>query len=428
MNKQIILKEYEHKNLDEINKSICDCQCKFSNEDLEKIEKYIDKIDYSSALKVTPSSIKAQSYVGVIKYKNIQIEILPKLISENDNNSEILNNLTFMLFYTKKLDIKTSNSAKLAKTSNPFLEVLIREYANSLFDSLKKLTPRNYIREEDNLNYLKGKLKFTENIRYNSINKTKFYCEYDEFSENFVLNQLFLYVANCLYNISKDSKNKSKLKLIIDYFCDIKLIRFDYYRCEKIKLTRSQQIFEKPFKLAKMFVENSSVDLSKNKFENITILWDMNKLFEEFIYQLIRKKLSYYNTTYQSQKILLKKSKRNTFVDIMVDNKIVIDTKYKKFEEFKDVSNSDIFQVTTYCLLHDKKQAVLLYPLYKKGQNPDLKDNLNLELNPYDIHFRTINLMYIDLKHEVQKGDNSQLINSLKSIIEEFSKDNNKSL
>ena len=144
------------------------------------LEKYLEKNKLSSALRVTPSGIKATSYVGVIKFKKIQIQILPKLISKNDNNDKILKNLLYMLSYTKKLDIKTSDSAKLAKNDNPFLEILIREYANSLFECLKRLTPKNYIREEDNLNYLKGKLLFTQNIKYNCANKAKFYCEFDQ--------------------------------------------------------------------------------------------------------------------------------------------------------------------------------------------------------------------------------------------------------
>ena len=247
---------------------------------LDLLEKYLEKNDLSSVLKVTVTGIKATSYVGVIKFKNTQIEILPKLIApmvgdgvaSDDERENILKNLLFMLSYTKNLDIKTSDCAKLAKDNNPFLEVLIREYANSLFECLKRLTPKNYIREEDNLNYLRGKLLFTQNLKYNIANNTKFYCEFDEFSENCVLNQLLYYVAACLYTISKNSKNKQLLKMITDYFCDIKLIKFDNYKCEKIKLTRQQKLFEKPFKLAKMFVEHSSVDLSKNKFENITLL------------------------------------------------------------------------------------------------------------------------------------------------------------
>ena len=83
-----------------------------------------------------------------------------------------------MLSYTKNLDIKANDHAKLSTLKNPFIEILIRVYAKSLFDCLKRLTPQKYVIHENNLNYLKGKIKFSENIRYNCANRAKFYCEY----------------------------------------------------------------------------------------------------------------------------------------------------------------------------------------------------------------------------------------------------------
>ncbi len=396
------------------------------------LEKYLEKNKLSSALKVTPSGIKATSYVGVIKFKKTQIEILPKLIAEEKSGREqILKNLLFMLSYTKNLDIKTSDSAKLAKDDNPFLEVLIREYANSLFECLKRLTPKNYIREEDNLNYLRGKLLFTNNIKYNIANKAKFYCEFDEFSENCILNQLFYYVSGCLYAISKNSKNKQILKMITDYFCDMKHIKFDSYKCEKIKLTRQQKLFEKPFKLAKMFVEHSSVDLSRNKFENITLLWDMNKLFEEFIYQVIRHKIPGVTVNPQKGKFLLKNSdnsaRRSTKADIVVEtndkkHKIIIDTKYKKLENFESVSSSDLYQVGMYCYLHDdynnddknsKIRTVLLYPQYP---NINYEEDFNYNTNEgYKLGIKSVDLMVEDMKKDLQ-GEN-RIVKKLKDII-----------
>lgn len=430
----VTLKEYEKKTVNDSKLQECI---------LAPLEKYLEKNNLTSALRITSNGIKARSYVGVIKFKNTQIEILPKLIAPIQNDEtlnekqkeeyrqNILRNLLFMLSYTKKLDIKTSDSAKLSKTSNPFLEVLIREYANSLFGCLKRLTPKNYVVEEDNLKFLKGKLKFSEHIKYNSVNQARFFCEYDEFSEDCILNQLFYYVSSALYSISKDNNNKKILKLILDYYSDIKLVRFDKYKSEKIILTRNQQLFEKPFKLAKMFIENSSVDLSKNCFENITLLWDMNKLFEEFIYQVIRRKLSdkLDKISAQRKKRLLsdgKNERRDTLVDIMLKtkekNEIVLDTKYKKFIEFDNISSADIYQVGMYCTLHDIKannsqeeipQAILLYPKYNNDEKPDITDYYlnaaNQDLR-YNIHFRTVNLMYLnletsmlDLSEELQK-------------------------
>lgn len=196
MTEPLVVKEYQ-----ELNEQNLDC-------DLDKLQSFLKCQNLEPALKITRQGIKTKSWVGVIKYKKMHLEILPKLICNKDDNIQILNNLLFMLSYTKKLNIKTSNVAKLSTSKNPFIEVLIREFAQSLFDSLKRFTPKKYVREEENLNYLKGKLKFNENIRYNSANQAKFYCEFDEFSENNLLNQLFLFVSTCLYNISNDSYNK----------------------------------------------------------------------------------------------------------------------------------------------------------------------------------------------------------------------------
>ena len=394
---------------------------------LDKLQAYLKCQKLESALKVTRHGIKTKSWVGVIKYKNLHLEILPKLISEDANNDKkiseeersiILKNLIFMLSYTKNLDIKTNDNAKLSTEKNPFIEILIREFATSLFEALKRLTPKRYVREEENLNYLKGKIKFSENIRYNCTNQAKFYCEYDEFSENNLLNQLFLFVSTCLYNISNNSYNKKTLKFIINYYSDISFVRFDKFKVRKIKLTRNQELFKKSFNLAKMFVEQTSVDLSKNKFENITLVWDMNKLFEEFIFELIKRKIPECSPIAQKTKRLLRstqETKRDTKVDILIQHpQIIIDTKYKKFTNFDDISSADIYQVTTYCLLHNYKRAILLYPQYDK-KAPDICDyQLNCAENNYHIDFCTVNLKNNDLKDkEVQNS----IISKLKSII-----------
>ena len=164
MAEPIVVKEYD--------------KMEISNCDLDKLQNYLKCNKLDSALKVTRHGIETTSWVGVIKYKNTHFQILPKLIytkeynedydekTKEETKSNILKNLIYMLSYTKKLDIKTSNETKLSTAKNPFIEILIREYAKSLFECLKRLTPKKYVREEDNLNYLKGKIKFTENIRY----------------------------------------------------------------------------------------------------------------------------------------------------------------------------------------------------------------------------------------------------------------------
>ena len=74
---------------------------------------------------------------------------------------------------------------------------------------------------------------------------------------------------------------------------------------------------------------------------------------------------------------------------------IVIDTKYKKFNGVDDFANADVFQVSTYCLLHDAKQAILLYPQWSasKLNIPSCKLNTPEGMEEYEIKFKTVNLM-----------------------------------
>ena len=418
MTESINLKEYEEKKESEL-----------QGLDLVGFRNYLNRQKLSSVIDVYSDSIKSSQWVGVIKYKKTIIQILPKLICDKDDNKTILKNLIYMLSFTKRLDIKTNEVAKLSKEKNPFMEILIREFADSLFECLKRLTPQKYIREENNLNYLKGKIKFSENIRYNCSNSAKFYCEYDEYSENNILNQLFLFVSTCLYSISNNNYNKKILKFITNYYADIDLICFDKVKAEKIKLSRNQEMFKKPFRLAKMFIENATVDLTKNRLENIILLWDMNKLFEEFVFELLKRNenkngLEGWKFTAQKGKYLFKNNKdkfRMTNADIFAEKgkeKVIIDTKYKKIETLKDVSNSDIFQVTTYCLLHNATKGILLYPRWKEDNNKKEPFILNTGRNDskINIDFKTIDLKQNDLKEELAK-ENNEIIKGLKGLL-----------
>ena len=453
MTKPIEIKEYKEKKKSEL-----------QDLDLTGLRKYLKRQKLENVLDVYADSIKANSWVGIIKYKKTTIQILPKLISPNGDKEDykndeeykadketILKNLIYMLSFTKKLNIKTNEVAKLSKEKNPFLEILIREYANSLFECLKRLTPQKYIREENNLNYLKGKIKFSENIRYNCSNSAKFYCEYDEYSENNILNQLFLFVSTCLYYITNNGYNKKTLKLIMNYYSDIELVRFYKFKANKIKLSRNQELFKKPFMLAKMFIENSTIDLTNTKIENIILLWDMNKLFEEFVFELLKRnenknglegwkftaqkgKLLLIDSTAKSQNTSFQESSlrasergvaiqnRMTNVDIYAENnetneKVIIDTKYKKFETLDDVANSDIYQVTAYCLLHGAGKGILLYPKWDKTEHQKEGYYLNSDvIKDLKINFKTVNLKK-DLREELKKKDN-KIIGDLKKLFE----------
>lgn len=392
---------------------------------VDGLEKYLQKSGLDKVLTFTRHGIVPSSHVGVIKYKNVQFEILPKVLAKNNDRNQILKNLIYMLSYTKRLDIKNTKSADLSTCPNPFLETLVRVYAESLFDALKHTTPRGYIICSENIRFLKGRLNLAAHIRHNSINKSKFFCDYDEFSENNALNQMFLYVATCLHNVSRNPQNKKLLKFIMNYYADIDFVHIYPKNLSGIKLNRNQIIFDLPFRLAKMFIEKTSVDMTQNKFDNVALVWDMNVLFEEFVAEFIKRNKSELNikeVVYQHKYKLLKSDENdrcysNTFVDIYVitedGTNIVLDTKYKNnYGRRGDFSNPDIYQVTTYCRLHNSSNAILLYPATDDNTDDIHPYRLNVDNGVDDL---TIKTARIDIRNDLARAHRT-LINRLKQI------------
>ena len=411
-----------------------DIEDKLNNSYRNSLQEYLEKQKNNDLLQnvfnFTSKGIKANHYVGMLIYKNYQFTILPKLLNKENlsekEKQDILKNLLYMLSLTKKLDIKESEIAKISKNKNPFLEILIKIYANSLFECLKRFVPKNYVTEEDNLNFLKGKLLFSKHIIKNSVNQSKFYCQYDEFSENNLLNQLFYYVSRLLYFASTDNENKKVLKFITDFFCDIDFKKINVYKIRNLKLTRNQTAFQKPFDLAKMFLENSLIDMNQHKIKTISLLWDMNKLFEEFVFEFIKRNKGEINkniTEIKAQKhnklLVCKDDNReygNTYVDIFLTiNKetIILDTKYKLNNgDKKDFANADIFQMLAYETIHKTNKAVLIYPTIY---------NENININRYyfiEKKDKYIVTATIYLGKDLQK-DKQNLITRLSEILQQ---------
>ena len=78
---------------------------------------------------------------------------------------------------------------------------------------------------------------------------------------------------------------------------------------------------------------------------------------------------------------------------------------YKFFKAFvsDNFSNADMFQVSTYCLLHNADKAVLIYPRWNKEVPNVPSFKLNTDEKDIKINFKTIDLCYMNLKQHLEE-------------------------
>jgi len=348
--------------------------------------------------------LKAKQYVGLINIKGKIIQILPKIYSkdekdENEKRKQSIKNLLYMLNYAG-LKLKDWDATAVFEKFDDIFEVLIYLFSKNLSEIVRKGFYRNYITVEENISgALRGKLLVHKHATANFISKQKFYIEYDEFSENNLLNRVFKFTTELLLGFSNNDINKKLLRDLKFLFSDVDYQEITDSDLKRITFSRLNEHYRQPFNIAKMFIQRiwypDYLERQKEK-EIYAFLIDMNKLFEDFLAQFIKRhRTDILPDEYQHSDILIQKPEKYQYLvsdknkkgvfrlepDIMLkeggDFKLIIDTKYKKLqpEERKlGVSQGDMYQIYAYVTRYDSPQAVLVYPEYEDYNQPIKKE------------------------------------------------------
>ena len=349
----------------------------------ESIEKFVLENETEQYLKITTKKgfgkvLQAQNYVGVIQAKDgTTIEILPKIRNFDEQKSKEI--LIKMLKTLKNSPFKHFNSANLKASKMPLLEIFISMFLEELAKLVQKGIKSDYVQKEENLKFLKGKLKISEQIKQNSVHKERFFVEYEQFCSDRVENRLIKTTLEYLYKKSKSNKNQQRIREFLFVFDEIKVshnIKTDF---EKIKLNRQMKDYEQVLLWCKTFLLENSFSPYKGNDIAFALLFDMNLLFESYVYDYLKKSSKFENIKNQDKKHHLayedEKGKFALKPDIVIDDgKIIVDTKWKILSVDKSnlgISQSDMYQIYAYGKKYKSENLYLIYP-----KDEEIKENL----------------------------------------------------
>lgn len=337
----------------------------------EAIEKFVLENEESAQyLKITTKKsfgkvLQAQNYVGIIQTKDgTTIEILPKIsnVESEEKSKEIL---IKMLKTLKKSPFKNFNTANLKSSKLPLLEIFISMFLEELTKLVQKGIKSDYVTKEENLKFLKGKLKIGEQIKHNTIHKERFFVEYQEFSSDRVENRLIKTTLGYLYKKSKSNRNQQRIREFLFVFDEIKPshdIKTDF---SKVKLNRQMKDYEQVLLWCKTFLLENSFSPYKGDDVAFALLFDMNLLFESYVGSYLKKKGLDVSLQDKGKHLVEEPKKFALKPDIVIkhENEIIVaDTKWKIIKEEKDISQSDMYQLFAYGKKYKNQQLYLIYP------------------------------------------------------------------
>ena len=337
----------------------------FTKNHLDSLVKFNDK---NGNKYFTPiyNGIKFNSFVGVLYVGGLTIEILPKADNSDNPNKELWQSVLLnMLRVCKKIQVDHISETGLKKKNNSILEVYFEIFLNELEQLVKKGLIKKYKRIENNQLSLKGKLVFSKNISQNLVHKERFYCEHQIYDKDQQIHQILFQALRILDGLVSDQL-KDKVKRLLFEFNDFKVKEFNSTHFKCLNLNRKSQVYEKSLDISKMLILNYSPNLNFGQDKMLTLLFDMNKLWEEYIYRILQKHndSNHYEISSQSSdKFWEHKTIRPDVVikNIKNNESFVIDTKWKIIKN-NDPSDDDLKQMFTYNLHWKSSKSILLYP------------------------------------------------------------------
>lgn len=313
------------------------------------------------------NGIQFGSYVGVIQIGGLTIEVLPKADKNKFNTQEEKDTwqsvLLHMLTVCKKIQVETISETQLKKRYHSILEAYFTMYIDEIEYLVKRGLIKKYRKIESNQLSLKGKLVFSQNIQKNIIHKERFYCEHQVYDKDHLIHQILLKGLQVLNTFSNPHLSDRINKLLFQ-FEDTKQVNIIENHFKKIKLNRKSQPYERVLNIAKMLILNYSPNISFGQDNMLTLLFDMNMLWEEYIFRILNKyKPIGYNVSFQNSDTFWehKKIRPDIIITSPSDENFVIDTKWKIVES-NNPSDNDLKQMFAYNLHWKSSKSMLLYP------------------------------------------------------------------
>lgn len=349
-----------------------------------------------------PKTLKAQNYVGLIQVKSgFCVEILPKtfrasegfrLPNQKSCHSELLQEseesknpideakqiLLNMLKTLRESPFKQSHISTLKTHKFPLLEIFAMMFLDEVERLIKKGIKSDYVAVEQNRHFLKGKLLWTQNLKYNFAHKERFFTQSDEFISDIAPNRLIVSTLLFLSGQNFSPKTDARIKQSRFVFEAIKPSQNTDKDFAKSLNLRHYKSYEVVLLWCRIFLKKQSFLQYFGKDRAFALLFDMNKLFESFVASHLKKCPAKIKTQERSKFLLECDDEKKLFQmkpDIVCKDKnaplFIADTKWKIIDEFKDISQADLYQIFAYLAKYECEKGILIYPKIKGNEDAE---------------------------------------------------------
>jgi len=311
--------------------------------------------------------VKFTQYVGVLQVGSLTIEVLPKADREpvtEGSKAKWQRILLEMLKECHLLKVEAASTAALRLKANSILDFYIGLFLKETESIVRQGLVKKYRQSHGNVNALKGRLDFGRHISRNLVHQEHFYTHHQVYDKEHLINQLIYKTLALLPLLTTNpllTDKVSRLQLAFPELPDVAVTAATF---GNLKLDRKSLHYRAALQIAELLLLNFRPDIQRGANHVLAILFDMNKLFEEYVLRRLQKATvntgwsvsGQARTTFWQHKTL-----RPDIVVRLGTSSVVLDTKWKVLKAAQP-SDEDLKQMFSYNHYFDATHSILLYP------------------------------------------------------------------
>lgn len=328
------------------------------------------------------------SYIGTVRLGDLSIVVRPKIP---------INRVMFLVAYA--LDPTDWKKYFDLSQNTDVLESIIPAFVHHTHQAIRRGLLQGYRTEEEALHTVRGRIRFNDQINRRFGIPLPVEVAYDEFTEDIEENRL---LKTALHRLSRlpvrSERSRQDVNGLRPAFNTVGL--GDYRRgAPEVRYTRLNSHYRPAVELARLIIDNSSLELFHGEVAGASFLLDMNKVFEQFLFVALREALGLPEREWRSGERLTLDvdGKIRLYPDLSWWSggscRFVGDAKYKRITP-TGFPNADIYQMLAYCTAADLPSGLLVYAAgesepgvyrIRKADKVIDVDSLDLKGQPEDI-------------------------------------------
>ena len=307
--------------------------------------------------------LRPSSYVGAVNICDRSVIVRPKIPVDR---------VMFLMTYALDPRQWRNEAIDLAPDAD-VLEAVALAFSRRTQRAIHRGLLRGYRREEEALNTVRGQIRFTDQIGRRYGLPLPIEVAHDEYTEDIEHNRL---LKTALHRLShahiRSMAVRQELRRLRSAFDMVRLGAYRSGAVPEIRYTRLDEHYRPAVELARLIIENSSLELFAGQVSGASFLIDMNVVFERFLYVALGEALGLtrYRWQHQARLKLDEGGSINMEPDLSWWTPVsagsgpfpcfVGDAKYKKLDK-QGFKHADIYQMLAYCTAADLPSGLLIY-------------------------------------------------------------------